>query len=239
MAPPRTRLLVLGVVRIFGPVHGYDVRRELLTWRMQDWMNIQPGSIYSALKTLEKDGLIAPVEDAGGQGSGVTGSGGPDVGEAVDAPASTGSPKRPYRVTAEGEKAFQAELRAAWWRVERAAEPLIPALCLLPFMPRAELIAAVGARVHQLGSDVEQLRFQRALIHDGATGADGGIPEHVREVLDFATARLEAEIAWSRTFLRRLEAGEYWFAEEGPPPDRPGRLRAGGGRAGGTGPDAS
>ena len=28
----------------------------------------------------------------------------------------------------------------------------------------------------------------------------------------------EAEIAWSRTFLRRLEAGDYWFAEDGPPP---------------------
>ena len=201
MAPPRTRLLVLGVVRIFGPVHGYDVRRELLSWRMQDWMNIQPGSIYSALKTLEKDGLVKTVDDPEG---GAAGGG--------------GVPKRSYRVTAEGEKVFQAELRAAWWRVERAAEPLIPALCLMPFMPRAELIAAIGARVQQLGADGEQLRFQRALIHDGATGADGEIPEHVRELLDFATARIDAEIAWSRTFLRRLEAGDYWFAEDGPPP---------------------
>ncbi len=213
MAPPRTRLLVLGVVRIFGPVHGYDVRRELLSWRMQDWMNIQPGSIYSALKTLEKDGLVETVDDPGGGGPG---GDGPDG--AGGAAGGGGVPKRSYRVTAEGEKVFQAELRAAWWRVERAAEPLIPALCLMPFMPRAELIAAIGARVQQLGADGEQLRFQRALIHDGATGADGGIPEHVRELLDFATARIDAEIAWSRTFLRRLEAGDYWFAEDGPPP---------------------
>ena len=180
MAPPRTRLLVLGVVRIFGPVHGYDVRRELLSWRMQDWMNIQPGSIYSALKTLEKDGLVETVDDPGGGGPGGDGSGGDGPDGAGGASGGGGVPKRSYRVTAEGEKVFQAELRAAWWRVERAAEPLIPALCLMPFMPRAELIAAIGARVQQLGADGEQLRFQRALNHDGATGADGGIPEHVQ-----------------------------------------------------------
>jgi hypothetical protein len=28
-----TRLLVLGVVKLFQPVHGYEVRRELISWR--------------------------------------------------------------------------------------------------------------------------------------------------------------------------------------------------------------
>jgi hypothetical protein len=32
-----TRLLMLGAVRIFQPVHGYFVRRELLTWRVDQW----------------------------------------------------------------------------------------------------------------------------------------------------------------------------------------------------------
>ena len=50
-----TRLLVLGVVRIFQPVHGYDVRRELLSWRVDQWANVAPGSIYNALKTLTKE----------------------------------------------------------------------------------------------------------------------------------------------------------------------------------------
>ena len=53
-----TRLLVLGVVRIMQPVHGYDVRRELLSWGVEESANIKPGSIYSALKVLHKDGLI-------------------------------------------------------------------------------------------------------------------------------------------------------------------------------------
>ena len=46
-----TRLLVLGVVKLFQPVHGYEVRRELLSWRAQEWASVQPGSIYNALKS--------------------------------------------------------------------------------------------------------------------------------------------------------------------------------------------
>ena len=49
-----TRLLILGAVRIFQPVHGYFVRRELLTWRVEQWAKINPGSIYNALRTLEQ-----------------------------------------------------------------------------------------------------------------------------------------------------------------------------------------
>jgi PadR family transcriptional regulator len=37
------------------------VRRELLTWRAEQWSNVAPGSVYSALKTLERDGLIEVV----------------------------------------------------------------------------------------------------------------------------------------------------------------------------------
>ncbi|CAN5428653.1 PadR family transcriptional regulator [soil metagenome] len=195
-----TRLLVLGVVRIFQPVHGYDVRRELLSWRLQDWMNIQPGSIYSALKTLEKDTLIETVEG--------------------DGLPSSNPPKRQYRITPEGEKWFHAQLRSAWWQVERAAEPLIPALCLLPFMSRTELIAALGSRINQLRDEAEKFRFQRSMIQDGATGAEGGAPEHVREILDFAASRLTSEIEWSKGLQQRLKAGQYWFADEGGIPGR-------------------
>ncbi|WP_297611491.1 hypothetical protein [Nocardia sp.] len=42
MAVPATRLLVLSVVRMLGPVHGYDVRRESLSW--------QPGAIRRVIR---------------------------------------------------------------------------------------------------------------------------------------------------------------------------------------------
>jgi DNA-binding PadR family transcriptional regulator len=188
-----TRLLVLGAVRIMQPVHGYDVRRELLSWRIEESANVKPGSIYSALKTLHKDGLISVA--------------GQD--------ADPGRPERTsYVMTGEGEKEFQTLLRAAWWRVERPTEPLVPALCLMPFLPREEFAAALQSRLRQLASTMEELRFTRAGIKDGATGADGQIPEHVREILDFSSSRTRAEVAWTKVLLSRVRAGSYRFAGE-------------------------
>jgi DNA-binding PadR family transcriptional regulator len=186
-------MLVLGVVRILQPVHGYHVRRELLSWRGQEWMNVQPGSIYSALKHLERDGLIA-----------------------IDSyERSAGRPERTrYVMTEEGNKEFTAMLRAAFWRVGRSADPFIPALSLMTFMRRDELAAAMQARLAQLQGELDEVRFMRASIRDGATGAEGEVPEHVREIDDFLSARIEADITWTRQFVERLAAGQYVFAGE-------------------------
>jgi DNA-binding PadR family transcriptional regulator len=86
------RILVLGVVRVFQPVHGYDVRRELLSWHAEEWAHVQTGSIYNALKSLTRDGLLA-VEGTGQVG---------------------GRPERTsYRLTAEGEEALVGMVRDA------------------------------------------------------------------------------------------------------------------------------
>jgi hypothetical protein len=48
-----TRLLILGAVRIFQPVHGYFVRRELLSWRADQWAKINPGSGWGRGRSKE------------------------------------------------------------------------------------------------------------------------------------------------------------------------------------------
>src|SRR5436305_8885656 len=123
-----TRLLVLGVVRIFEPVHGYDVRRELLSWRVDQWANVAPGSIYNALKSMTRDALL----------------------EIVGTDQVGGRPERTtYRLTNEGENEFQALLREALWHVRPAVDPLMPALCFMPVLKREEL---GGARKHRMPS---------------------------------------------------------------------------------------
>ena len=188
---------MLGIVRILQPVHGYDVRRELLSWRIDGATNSKPGSVYSALKHLEKDGLVAV--------SGTT--------KQPGVPART-----EYVLTAAGEQELAVLLRSAWWDVELPAEPLIPALCLMQYLPRDELVAALTSRIGQLESRIDQQRSFRASIRDGATGAGGEVPEHVREIMDFATARLRSEVDWARTFVQRLREGTYELAGERPPP---------------------
>ena len=62
MASDTTRMLVLGATRIFEPANGYQLRRELLSWEVDAWANVQPGSIYSMLATLTKLGLVERID---------------------------------------------------------------------------------------------------------------------------------------------------------------------------------
>ena len=192
-----TRLLVLGVIRIQQPVHGYDVRRELLTWRLEDNTNVKPGSIYGAIRTLERDGCIA-VHSRESEES---------------------RPERTsYVLTGQGEAEFQLLLRQSWWRLDLPAEPLIPALSMMMFLSRDELVGALQSRADQLGAHLKGLAFTRGTIQDGATGADGAIPEHVREIIDFMAARARSELEWTRSLRRRLREGAYTFSDEGTVP---------------------
>jgi DNA-binding PadR family transcriptional regulator len=177
-----TRLLVLGVVRIFQPVHGYDVRRELISWRVDQWANVAPGSIYNALKSMTRDGLL----------------------EVVGTDQVGGRPERTtYRLTNEGENEFQALLRATLWKVEPALDPLMPALCFLPVMKRDELMAALKHRITQVQGMLEHSEFAVAELPNPST------PEHVKELYRLSAARAGAEIPWAQALIERLERGEY------------------------------
>lgn len=181
-----TRMLVLGVVRILQPVHGYDVRRELLSWGAETWANVAPGSVYSALKTLERDQQIEVVS----------------TDQRGTRPART-----VYRLTPEGEKTFGSLLRDAWWRVEAPVDPLSPAITFMPYMDPGELAAALRSRVTQIGAQLEQNRY--ALTHVGGDPGQGGTPDHVAELWRLFSARLEGEAAWADDLAERLEAGAY------------------------------
>ncbi len=186
-----TRLLVLGVVRIFQPVHGYDVRRELLSWRVDQWANVAPGSIYNALKTLTKEKFLK-----------VSGTG--QVG---------GRPERTqYSLTVDGEKEFQTLLRATWWRVLPPLDDLMPALCFMPSLTEEELVAALEHRITALEGAIKRIDFSRKEIKPPET------PEHVKELYDRMRTYFAAEIPWARTLIDRLGRGVYEVGVSKPPP---------------------
>ncbi|NMO00659.1 PadR family transcriptional regulator [Gordonia sp. TBRC 11910] len=58
MAVSTTHMLLLGAVGLFEPVNGYQIRRELMSWRVDEWANIKPGSIYHGLGALAEKGLL-------------------------------------------------------------------------------------------------------------------------------------------------------------------------------------
>lgn len=177
-----TRLLILGLVRWTQPVHGYDVRRELLSWNADEWANVAPGSIYHALKKMADEGLLREVgtEQVGAR------------------PART-----MYEITDKGERVFQDLLREFWWEYRQPVDPFSTAFALQPALPRAEAVAALRNRANQLRSYIEGLRLA---IDSGWAAFDK--PPHVTEMFRLGMARAEAEAAWCDRVAKRVETGD-------------------------------
>lgn len=196
MAP--TRLLVLGVIRLLQPVHGYDVRRELLSWQADEWANIAPGSVYGALKTMERDGWIEAVETS----------------QEGARPART-----TYQVTDEGEKEFHTLLNATWMHARSENHPLLPAVALMPFADRSAVIGHLEARILELEAESKRTQAQIAYIQDGTGDPATGAPYHTTEMFRLTLARAEAELTWARNLIDRLRSGDLdpW----GPPTPSP------------------
>jgi DNA-binding PadR family transcriptional regulator len=180
-------MLILGAVRIFQPVHGYDVRRELLSWHADEWANVAPGSIYHALKKLAEEDLLHEVST-----------------EQVGArPART-----TYEITPKGEAEFQDLLRRYWWEHRPALDPFTPAFVFLNALPRREGAAALRFRAQHLRllADASDLRMQSDLDWEHA--------EHIAELFRLEQAKARVEADWCEAVAERLDKGELTTADD-------------------------
>jgi len=176
-----TRLLVLGAVKIFQPVHGYDVRRELTSWRAEEWGNIAYGSVYFHLKQLTRDGLLEEVGTS----------------QVGNRPART-----QYRLTTEGEGEYQGLLRDLWWKPRRIDDPFLVGLAFMPdLLPSGELAQALRHRIQMARAEASAMGFA-----EKAPGMDAS-PPHVIEFFRLSVARTLAEAEWAEALLARVETG--------------------------------
>lgn len=182
-----TRLLVLGVVRMKGRAHGYEVRRELLSWGADRWGKVQPGSIYHALKKLADEGLLHEVatEQVGSR------------------PART-----TYEITAKGEGEFQDLLRRQWWEYRPVIDPFTAAFVFLPALPRRESVLALRQRAQTMrmfiaGTD---LRVENDVDWEHAP--------HVAELFRLMQGHAQVEAQWCDALADRLERGELPAADD-------------------------
>ena len=184
-----TRLVVLGAVHQFQPVHGYFLRRELMSWHADEWANVQPGSIYNALRSLEKDGYVAE-EATGSEGK---------------RPAKT-----TYTITPEGEVEFLRLFRSALWEVEPFdTNPVMSIVSFMHVLSRREVVEALEHRIAKIDALVLENSYN---IED--TAKSSTTPAYVREIFELSSIRLRAEQQWVRDLRGRLLTGEYVFADE-------------------------
>ncbi|MCP2325464.1 DNA-binding PadR family transcriptional regulator [Hamadaea flava] len=180
-----TRLMILGLVNWMEPVHGYDVRRELLSWNADKWAKIQPGSIYHALKKMTEEGLLEEVttEQVGARPERTT-----------------------YKITARGKDAFENMLREQWWEVQTGSDPFTAAFAFLPALPRKEAVAALRHRGRMLSVTTQGLRD---MISTGRT--DITKPVHVQWMFELWIARAEGEVAWCERVADLIESGASYM----------------------------
>ena len=128
------RLWVLGLLTK-RPMHGYEIKQYLEVTRSDRWAGILVGSIYHAIKQLEREGLIArkALEHVGNRTRTV------------------------YAITPAGEEEFRRLLREAW----RTPSPTLPstlytALSFLHDLPVDVVLAAIDEQIAALERELAE-----------------------------------------------------------------------------------
>ncbi|MGH3760947.1 PadR family transcriptional regulator [Actinophytocola sp.] len=188
-----TRLLVLGVVRMYGRAHGYQVRRELLTWSADKWANVAPGSIYHALKKMTREKLLEEVPTEDGEGD----TRGPD--------------RTAYQLTPDGETEFQVLLAKGLSESDESPQNFYRLVAAIPFLPVLPRARAISLLQHQL----TQLRGRRANAQDMLDrDMSWGEPAHVAELYRLWVTMIDGMLSWVEGLVSRLETGEYVLADD-------------------------
>jgi DNA-binding PadR family transcriptional regulator len=177
--------MILGLVRLMQPVHGYDVRRELLSWRADEWANVAPGSIYHALRKLSDEEMLTEVatEQVGSR------------------PART-----TYSITDKGVREFEELLHSYWWEYKQPVDPFLAGFAFLAALPRREAAAALRNRARMLRVAADGLRASL-----DSEWARRDKPTYVSWMFELTIDRLTVEAAWCERIAGRVETGEPYF----------------------------
>jgi DNA-binding PadR family transcriptional regulator len=189
MSALTTRLLVLGAVQIFGPANGYQLRRELLSWDVERWAYLNPGSIYSMLTTLEKQGAIDRFDIA--------------LGDA--------RPVAVYTITDAGRTEFEQLVYESIATVPDSGDvlPLRVAMNYGPALTRARFLDAVVERVRILREGVIEFEGKIEQLADPPI-----VPPQVISELRLEIALMRAQLDWLTALESEVQAGGLDFFED-------------------------
>jgi DNA-binding PadR family transcriptional regulator len=174
-----TRLLILGVLRIWQPAHGYSIRKRLESWHVDEWASVAFGSIYFALNKMADEGLV----------------------ERLDEEQPERRPGRhTYKLTGRGEAEFQRLLREHWSKRKPIVDPFLAALAFMPSVPKDELLQLLSRRVALARRDAEAL--------EAASRSAEVSPRYVGELALLTAAHARAEIEWCEAAIEKIQRGE-------------------------------
>lgn len=160
--------------------HPYELHRFLIDTH-KDYVTGLPRSLYHAMDRLAKDGLIAPVrtEREGGRPERTT-----------------------YEITDEGRKELAARLNRLLERPDSDRRTLVAAISLVAALPADTALKALRSRAAALQGMTAGIEAQQE------AAVANGLPDLFALELDCEHALYQAELAWVRTIIDRIERGE-------------------------------
>ncbi|MBF6214737.1 PadR family transcriptional regulator [Nocardia puris] len=182
------RLLVSGALRRRGRAHGYQIRADLESWGAHEWSTATSGSVYHALKSMTRQGLLIAHETA---------------------PSEAGGPPRiEYELTEAGEREYLALLGRALTDHAPGLDVLGAAVGLIEDLPRDQALEMLRARARAM----DEWRASITAHLPGEADLDAWGP--VGEVISLWLRTADNGAEWTRRLIRRLEDGAFTMAGE-------------------------
>lgn len=176
--------MVLGIVSQRKETHGYDVYREITSWKAETWSKVRSGSIYHAFTQLEKEGLLAKK----------------GVEKSKDGPAQTR-----YTITEQGEAELKRLISSSLLSLDQ--EQFTAGLAFMQLLSRKDVIRLAKKRLELYR---QTFNFMNTLPQEPHPRTPATHPEIVSSWI----VLFEATLAWQNRFVEHLETGQYIFADE-------------------------
>ncbi|MEV4477129.1 PadR family transcriptional regulator [Nonomuraea sp. NPDC049504] len=182
--PDLVGLTVLAMLSL-RPAHPYELHRFIVDTH-KDYVTGLPRSLYHAVEKLAGQELIVPVETSR-QGR---------------------RPERTvYEITGEGRRELATRLRALLESPGAERRTFTAAVSLMGVLPVPDALQSLRTRAASLEGALAGLNAHLDALRTS------GLPEVLTVELDYERTLGEAELAWVRRLVARLESGELtWSA---------------------------
>ncbi len=157
--------------------HGYEIQRFISLNRMSEWNNIKSGSIYYAIKKLEKDGYIRMIDK-------------PEEGE---------KKKQIYEITETGRDVLKKLAYKEMCKpLQGAASEKFLLYPIIASLQKEEIIQCVEKHI----SDLEE---QKIRINDWRKEKEQKACSMEAITLDYMITTVDSQIVWHKMMLENLD----------------------------------
>jgi len=177
-----TRLMVLGILSVYGPLSGYEIQQMMQLSQTDAWAGVFPASIYHSLKKMEQENLVelGNVEQTGNRFKSI------------------------YRITDSGRQEYVKLIQKAF-KTSSVCFPtsLYTALTFYEHLPRADILSAL----EQQETEITKI-YQDMQAGQSAKAELMSIPPNVSFIFQNIFAQCELQLEFIKELKQYLRDGD-------------------------------